>query len=257
MKKFLVLGLLISNFAVATVDMTGEFATYSNYLWRGTTFSENKPAVQGIVDVQEKHGLYLGLFVSNAEFSDEGMSAESEVTQETDITLGKRWEGDDWSTQLSFNRFYFPGAGIFDSDEYNFQFNFYKIHLELSYMGEYFGYQSVYRYIRLGYEWEYKPNVEGGFFVGYNDFSNPKGTLKSRCLDEACNEVAYTTNGAGNPNYVDVFFENRKIFKNGMSLELALNWTNREEYTADSEGIHLDDAKDFTIIAGLVFPFSI
>lgn len=257
MKKYLFLTMLISNWAIASVALEGEFATYSDYLWRGTTFTEKKPAVQGTLEAQEKHGFYLGLFVSNAEFSDEAMSDESEVTQETDITIGKRWEGDNWDGQLSFNRFYFPGAGVFDSDEYNYQFNFNKIHLELSYMGEYFGYNSVYRYIRLGYEWEYKPTVEGGLFVGYNDFSNPKGSLKSKCLDEACTESAYTASGAGNPNYVDIYFETRKTFESGMSIELALNWTNRKEYSADADGLHLEDAMDSTILTGLVFPFSL
>ena len=256
MKKYLFLLLLGTKVTCASVAFEGEFATYSDYLWRGTTFTENKPAVQGTIEAQEQHGFYLGIFVSNAEFSDEAMSDESQVTQETDLILGKRWEGENWNTQLSFNRFYFLNAGVFDSDEYNFQVNFNKVHLELSYMPEYFGYNSVYRYIRLGYEWEYKPSVEGGIFIGYNDFSNPKGSLKSKCLDISCTESAYTASGAGNPNYIDIYFETRKTFENGLVFEMALNWTNRKEYSADEDGLHLEDAKDNTILAGLSFPFS-
>lgn len=257
MKKLFCLCLFATTVASASVTLEGEFAAYSNYLWRGTTFTENKPAIQGILDAEGELGFYLGLFISNAEFSDEGMSGESEVTQETDLTLGKRWEGKEWDSQLSYNKFYFPGAGVFDSDEFNLLFNFKNFHLELSYMGDYFGYQTVYRYIRLGYNWEYRPTIGGGLFVGYNDFSNPKGGLKSRCLDKACTEEAFTATGAGNPNYIDLYFENKKTFENGISVELSLNWTNRNEYQADAGGIHLEDAKDFTILTGLVFPFSL
>ena len=129
--------------------------------------------------------------------------------------------------------------------------------MELSYMDDYFGYQSIYKYVRLGYEWEYKPTVEGGIYVGYNGFSRAKGNLQSRCLDAACSEEAYTINGAGNPDYWDIYQVSRKTFENGLSIELAINITDRREYLADANGITLERAKDFTVLTGVLFPFSL
>jgi uncharacterized protein (TIGR02001 family) len=257
MKKILILALLLPVLANASVTLDAEFSVFSNFIWRGTTFTENKPAVQGVLEAQEDHGFYVGTFISNAEFSDEGFSAEAKVTQETDVTIGKRWTGLNWELQTSYNRFYFPGAGVFDTDEYNFQAKYKRFLLELSYMDDYFGYKGGYKYVRVGYEWIYKAAVEGALFVGYNGFTNGKGAIKSRCLDTACTEEAFTTSGAGNPDYIDLYFVNRKTIKNGTSFELAFNWTNRKEYTADIDGISLDRAQDFAIIGAVIIPVSL
>jgi len=241
----------------ASVTFDAEFSAFSNFIWRGTTFTENKPAIQGVLEASEDHGFYMGTFVSNAEFSDEGYSSEATVTQETDVSVGKRWMGTNWELQVSYNRFYFPGAGVFDTDEFNLQAKFKRFILEISYMDDYFGYKGPYKYARLGYEWIYKASVEGAFYVGYNVFETAKGGLKSRCLDDLCSEEAFTTSGSGNPDYLDLYQINRKTIKNGTSFELAFNWTNRREYTADSSEISLDRAKDFAVIAGVLIPVSL
>lgn len=256
MKKFSLL-LLAPLMAFAETKIEAEVTGFSNFIWRGTTFTENKPALQGVLELIGTQGTYFSTFVSNAEFSDEAMSSESQVTQETDFTLGQRWQMGAVELQASYNRFYFPGAGVFDTDEFNLQLNWNGFHMELSYMDDYFGYQSIYKYVRLGYEWEYKPSVEGGIFVGHNGFSRAKGDLKSRCLDAACAEEAYTINGAGNPDYWDIYQVNRKTFESGLSVEVAINITDRREYLADADGITLDPAKDFTILMGVLFPFSL
>jgi uncharacterized protein (TIGR02001 family) len=257
MKKILYLAMILPCLAEASVSVDAEFSMFSNFIWRGTTFTENKPAVQGVLEAQEDHGFYVGTFISNAEFSDEGFSAEGKVTQETDVTIGKRWTGANWETQISYNRFYFPGAGVFDTDELNFMAKYKRVLIELSYMDDYFGYKGVYKYARVGYEWIYKASVEGAIFVGYNGFNKTKGGIKSRCLDTICSDSAYTTSGAGNTDYIDVYQVNRKTIKNGTSFELAFNWTNRKEYTADSSGISLDRAKDFAIIGAVIIPVSL
>lgn len=254
MKIFLIL-LFILNFAHAAID--AELALYSNFIWRGTTFTENKPALQGTIDYEHAKGYFASTFVSNAEFSDEALGDNAKVTQETDIMLGKRWHGDIWEAQLSYNRFYFPKAGIFDTDEFNFQFQFKNLQIELSYMDDYFGYQGTYKYVRLGYGWVYAKSVFGAFFVGYNSFTKPKGNIKERCLDSTCSEKAYTTTGAGNPDYIDLYWVNKKVFENDMSIEFDVNWTNRYEYNASEDGVSKKDAKDFTILTAIIIPFTI
>lgn len=206
---------------------------------------------------EEKHGYFGGVFVSNAEFSDEAMGSSATVTSEIDYLVGKLWSGDQWELQLIYNKYTFPGAEVFNANDFSFTGNYQSYFFELSYMDEYFGYQSSYQYFRLGYGWTFSNTVESAIYAGYNVFSNPKGSIKSRCLDSSCSEVAETTNGAGNPDYIDVFFVNRKNLENGMILELAVNWTNREEYMAADGEVTKGSANDFCAIAGLVIPFTL
>lgn len=255
MNKLLLLLLMISTSAVA--DTVAEVGAYSNFIWRGTTFTENKPAIQGEIDHELSSGFFVGGFISNAEFSDEAMGKNAHVSSETDIMIGKRWHGKDWDAQLMYGQFRFPNAGVFDTDELNFIVDYKNILLELSYMDDYFGYKGIYKYIRLGYEWIYKESVEGAIFVGYNAFEKGKGGLKSRCLDSQCTDIAYTTSGAGNPDYVDVYFVNRKTFENQSAAELSVNWTNRKEYNADDGEITKEKARDFAVVVAYIIPFAI
>ncbi len=256
MKLFLTL-LILSLPTYAQTSIEAEVGMYSNFIWRGTTFTENKPALQGELDLQSEDGWFVGTFFSNAEFSDEAMGKDATVTQETDLMLGKRMNLGEVEVQLSYARFFFPGAGVFDTDEWNIQAKWKSLLLELSYMDDYFGYQGVYKYARVGVEWIYHRSLEGAFFVGYNGFENPKGHGKSRCLDTACSDLAETINGAGNKDYIDLFLVNRKTFQNSQAVELGINWTNRDEYSIDDGDITLDRAKDFAVIVAWIFPFTI
>lgn len=237
---------------IALANIEGEFGAYSNFIWRGTTFTENKPAIQGELDAEEEHGFYLAGFTSNAEFNDPGQGPDFNVTQEVDYTAGKRWNGENWEAQFYYSVFTFPGAAAYDTDEWNLQTKYKGTTLELSLMDDYFGYHSVYYYVRIGQEWLYKEKLQGAFFVGYNMFTRPRG---SYYLSGSGND---SLNGAGNPDYFDVFFVNRKTFENDMAVEFAVNWTNRKEYSVDSTGeVTKDDAKDFATIVSFIVPFTL
>jgi uncharacterized protein (TIGR02001 family) len=257
MKKYILYLSFVAISSSAFAIVEGDFSAYSNFIWRGTTFSENKPAIQGIIDGEENHGFFLGAFISNAEFSDEAMGEDAQVTQEVDYSVGKRWESELWEVQLSYNSFTFPGAGVFDTDEFNLLVKYRHLILELSYMDDYFGYQSTYNYVRAGHEWSYSKSLDATFFIGYNAFGTPKGGIKTRCLDSGCNEVAQTTHGAGNTDYIDILLTHRKTMINDIGVELAINWTNRYEYTVENSQISKDPAKDFAVFIGVVVPFTL
>lgn len=240
--------LLFPLLAFSSID--AEVGAYSNFIWRGTTFTENKPAIQGELDGEIWKGFYANTFFSNAEFSDEALHEDATVTSEIDVTLGKRWNGKKWEVQAYYSRFSFPGAGVFDTDEWNIQGKYHAISLELSLMDDYFGYHSRYSYVRVGYEWVYKDSVDGAIFVGYNAFDRPKGNIRTRDGFE-------TLDGAGNPDYIDVYFVNRKTFDNQWAAELAFNFTNREEYSVDSGVVSKERAKDFAVITAFIVPFSL
>lgn len=254
-KSLLVLSSLWAS--VTYGGLEAEFGSYSNFIWRGVTFSENRPAVQATLDAQNEKGFYLGGFVSNAEFSDEALGPHAHVTHETDLSVGKRWVNNRWEIQVSYNRFMFPGAGVYDCDEFNLFLNYERFILELSYMDDYFGGQSNYRYIRFGHEWSYSKTIGATFFAGFNSFTSPHGGIKSRCLNVGCTDIAQTTRGAGNNDYVDLYLTHRKIIDNYVIFEFSLNWTNREIYSAQNNQISKQRAKDFAAIVGITLPFKI
>jgi len=249
--------LLICSSLTYSASIESEISSYSNYIWRGTTFSENRPVLQLTVDGEHNSGFFLSGFFSNAEFSDPALGENSQVTHEVDLSTGKRWISNDLELQVAYNRFLFPGAEIFEAQELNVYLNIKRLIFELSYMDTYFGYEGAYKYIRIGYEWIYTKTLGGTIFVGYNMFDNPKGHIISRELCASCGETAETTSGAGNPNYVDIYFSNRKTLKNNLTLELALNWTNRSEYFVEDSSIKKEKARDFAAIIGMSLPFNI
>jgi len=244
----IILILLFPFLAFSSIE--GNVGFYSDFIWRGTTFSEHRPAVQGVLDGDLGKNFFLSGFFSNAEFSDPGMHENSQVTSEMDITLSKSWVTDNWEVQGYYSRFFFPNAGVFDSDEWNLQGKYLGYSLELSLMDDYFGYHSRYTYVRLGKEWEYWKSFEGAFYVGHNSFDRPKGSIRTRDGNE-------TLDGAGNPDYIDVFFLNRKILENKSCVEVGVNWTNREEYSVDQGVISKNDGKDFVVVVSYILPFSL
>lgn len=240
--------LLFPLLAYSSID--AEVGAYSDFIWRGTTFTENRPAIQGELDAEIYKGFYLAGFFSNAEFSDEAMHEDAKVTSEVDVTAGKRWSGEKWELQAYYSRFTFPGAGVFDTDEWNLQGKWHGISLELSLMDDYFGYHSRYIYARIGQEWVYKPGLDGAIFVGHNSFDRTKGNIRTRAGFE-------TLDGSGSPDYLDVYFLNRRTFENQTAVEFAVNWTNRKEFTVEAGEISLDNAKDFVIVVAYILPFTL
>jgi hypothetical protein len=238
--------------SLAQIDT--ELGAYSNFLWRGTTFSQNRPALQAEVEAHLPKNFYFSSFLSNAEFSDKGLHQHSQVTSEIDATLGKRWRIRAWDIQFYYSYFSFPGAGVFDTDEWNLQFRAFGLSLELSVMDDYFGYHSRATYLRLGRGWSYDAGLDGALFVGLNTFDRSKGHIRSRIEKGVTFE---TLDGAGNSDYVDVFFVNQKTFENQMIAELSFNWTNRFEYTVEEGEIKKNRAKDFAAVVALIFPFSL
>ncbi len=248
---------LICSSLTYSATIESEISSYSNYIWRGTTFSENRPVLQLTIDGEHDSGFFLTGFVSNAEFSDLALGENSQVTHEIDLSAGKRWSTDNLELQIAYNRFFFPGAEIFEAQEVNVYLNLKRLILELSYMDSYFGYEGAYKYVRIGYEMIYTKTSGGTIFLGYNMFDNPKGHIISRQLCATCSETAETTSGAGNPNYLDLYFSNRKTLKNNLTIELALNWTNRSEYFVEDSSIKKEKAKDLAAIIGISLPFNI
>jgi uncharacterized protein (TIGR02001 family) len=223
MKKILITLILLSSFH-AFAEYEAEVGIYSNFIWRGTTFTENKPAIQADASWLDDSGIFIGSFLSNAEFNDPALTND-EVTQEWDYYVGYHHEFGELQADLSFNRYTFPNTTAYDTNDYNLKLYYLSWTFEFSYLDTYFGYKSTNRYSRLSYEFELPKETVLFLGVGYNHFSRTKGAILTRNGE--------STLDGGGPHYWDTYFSLKKDLKNSQAIELAYNWTNRKEFETD------------------------
>ena len=86
----------------------------SDYLFRGVSQTQNRPAAQGTIDIQHTSGVYVGAFISNVSFL--GTNARQEV----DAIAGYRFSVGDLSLDLGGIAYTYPGyenapgSGLYD-----------------------------------------------------------------------------------------------------------------------------------------------
>jgi len=68
LKTTAVAGLLAATGAASAVEVTGNVALTTDYIWRGLSQADNGPAVQGGFDAAFDGGLYAGVWGSNVDF---------------------------------------------------------------------------------------------------------------------------------------------------------------------------------------------
>lgn len=84
-----------------TVGLTPTLAT--DYLFRGISQTRNRPAAQATLDVQHASGVYVGAFVSNANF------LGTDARQEVDVLGGYRFSAGGVSLDLGGIGYLYPG----------------------------------------------------------------------------------------------------------------------------------------------------
>lgn len=96
---------------------SGSIAVTTDYVFRGVSQTDNKPALQAGASYSAPFGLYAGVWGSNVEFSDDGPDIE------IDYFVG--WSkdlNDSWNIDLGVNRYTYEGAssayGDIDYNEY-------------------------------------------------------------------------------------------------------------------------------------------
>ena len=217
-------------FPFVAFSATGTVGLQSNYLWRGTTFSDNKAVVQASGEASVGKGFYLGTFISNATMLDD---SRDHMTHEVDAIIGKRFIKDDLIVDIYHNHYFFPNAGVYDTHETTAQIQYKKSLISFSQMDDFFGYGTIYRYVRAGQSFEYKPGLEGALLIGFNTFEKQKK--------------------AGNTDYFDVLFVNKKTLTDGSYFNAMINYTNRQLYSDSGK----EQAKDLMFIVGYTIPFEI
>jgi uncharacterized protein (TIGR02001 family) len=90
--------------------ITGNFGIYSQYIFRGLTQTDQKPAFQGGFDFAHTNGFYLGTWGSNISWlHDAGVCAHG-CSLEWDIYGGYKYAfNDDWGMDVGVLYYYYPG----------------------------------------------------------------------------------------------------------------------------------------------------
>jgi len=94
--------------STAAAQFTGNVGLTSDYVWRGTSQTREKPAIQGGLKYTHGSGLYASVWGSNVKFKPDNGAAS-----EFDIALG--WSGklaQDWALDVYYLRYQYPGSDI-------------------------------------------------------------------------------------------------------------------------------------------------
>lgn len=102
--------------------LSANVGLFSEYVFRGISQSDEKPALQGGFDVTHSSGLYAGLWSSSVDFND-----GDEASIETDLYGGFASEYNGLSYDLGFIYYGYPGA---DS---NLNYDFWELAVALGY----------------------------------------------------------------------------------------------------------------------------
>ena len=107
--------LLLLNLAYSVncyAELSGGLTGTTDYIWRGYSKSDGKPAAQANIDYYFKSGAYLGAFASTVNFADHGF--ENRSTLEFRPYLGFSYKlSDDWRFNVAWTRYIYDGK-IFD-----------------------------------------------------------------------------------------------------------------------------------------------
>jgi uncharacterized protein (TIGR02001 family) len=93
--------------------LTGNFGIYSQYIFRGLTQTDAKPAFQGGFDFAHKSGFYAGTWGSNISWlHDSGVCAHG-CSLEWDIYGGWKYAfNDDWGMDVGIYYYWYPGSYV-------------------------------------------------------------------------------------------------------------------------------------------------
>lgn len=122
MKKLpylLILSGLISAPALAEGSLTGNFGITTDYVFRGITQTQHKPAISGGIDYGHPSGLYLGTWLSNQKWVQTGGTAaigdaayKNNSSMEWDIYGGYKGTAGDIGYDLGVIHYYYPGDKV-------------------------------------------------------------------------------------------------------------------------------------------------
>jgi uncharacterized protein (TIGR02001 family) len=93
--------------------ITGNFGIYSQYIFRGLTQTDRKPAFQGGFDFAHTNGFYLGTWGSNISWLHDSGVCNHGCSLEWDMYGGYKYAfNDDWGIDVGILYYYYPGSYV-------------------------------------------------------------------------------------------------------------------------------------------------
>jgi uncharacterized protein (TIGR02001 family) len=90
---------------------TGNVGLFSQYIFRGLTQTNRKPAIQGGFDYAHEAGFYAGIWGSNISWITDSFGVGGSYSAEFDTYLGWKWSlPQDFGIDLGFLRYNYPGT---------------------------------------------------------------------------------------------------------------------------------------------------
>lgn len=210
---------------VAHADFSSTITLTNNYLWRGQTFTSNKPAVQGSIDYAHESGLAAGVFASNSEST----AGDNTTVNDTETDLYG-------SYGHTFNDITVSGTVFWytymleprnNAVEYQAAVAYGPAKLEVGYMPNYFSVETSSLYAKLGVKQPVNDTVSVVAHVGSSSFGDEQKV--------------------GFKNYID-YKAGLNYSKDGFSSEVAFINTNRKN-TSDvsytDRAVNLSISKTF------------
>lgn len=96
-------GGVLAQDAASPHTVTSNVGFFSNYVFRGMTYTQNRPALQGGFDYAHDSGLYAGVWGTNV-----SSEAINEASLEIDFYGGYAGTQGDWSYNVGLLQFYYP-----------------------------------------------------------------------------------------------------------------------------------------------------
>ena len=96
--------------AHATEGLSANIGLTNNYIWRGVTQTDDKPAVSGGIDYTTNKGIYLGTWASNIDFGDN-------ASTELDLYIGFANEVNEFSYDFGYVYYGYPDGDDIDFGE--------------------------------------------------------------------------------------------------------------------------------------------
>lgn len=160
---------------IGDFDVSMNAGLTSDYIYRGVSQTQGKGAIQGGLDVAHSSGLYVGTWASNVDF----IAADgNDANVEFDYYFGfGNSITDDFSYDLGWIKYDYPGASAANYSEYYGSFTAYGFKLGAAYSDDFVGFGSnggedttLYTYI--GYEYTLPYEVGLALQYGNYDFKD-------------------------------------------------------------------------------------
>lgn len=178
MKKSIILFsttiLLISQNALAWESENGQHTTSasialsSDYVWRGYSQSDNKPAISGSFDYSHISGFYAGTWASNVDF----MINDDDAHLEMDIYAG--YAGEFLNSGIAYDvgvlRYIYPGTDGGDWNEVYGSLSYQYFSLGIAHSGDVYSSSENGTYYNIGVDYPLLAGINLIVGLGYYDY---------------------------------------------------------------------------------------